>query len=294
MRLSDRMESFLQKPWEEKVWIARFFFRKSLAKMPYALVPVRMKISPSDEIQFWWSYIVPHFDATRGFFDYCGQDLGDLRFLWRNLKPGAVFLDIGAHHGVYSVVAAKRLGTNGTVVSFEPSSREYRRLRLHLRLNRLRWVRAESLALGSAASTQTFFQVTSGDTTRGGLRPPTSSDRVSEISVETTRLDDYVSQFPLQRVDLVKLDVEGGEREVLGGASLVLTKFRPIFICEVLDATTLAWGYNAREIILMLQSYGFSWFEIRLDGSIVPHEIKDHYPEIRNYVAVPKEKCAIG
>jgi FkbM family methyltransferase len=180
------------------------------------------------------------------------------------------------------------------VVSFEPSVREYRRLRLHLRLNRLRSVRAEPLAAGSAAGTQRFFQITSGDNTRGGFRPPASDDRVSEISVETVRLDDYVSQLPLTRVDIVKLDVEGGEREVLGGASLVLTKFRPIFICEVLDATTQAWGYDAREIILMLQRFGFNWFEIRLDGSIVPHEIKDHYPEIRNYVAVPKEKCTIG
>ena len=280
--------------WDEKFTTARFVVRKSLAKIPYSLVPVRMKMSLNDEIQFWWSYAVPYFDATRGFFDYWGHDLGDLRFLWRNLKPGDVFLDIGAHHGVYSIVAAKRLGTNGTVVAFEPSSREYRRLRLHLRLNRLRWVRAERSLLVRQPLTRTFFQITSGDTTRGGLRPPASSDRVSEISVETTRLDDYVSQFPLKRVDLVKLDVEGGEREVLEGASLVLTKFRPIFICEVLDATTQAWGYNAREIILMLQSFGFNWFEIRSDGSIVPHQIKDHYPEIRNYVAVPKEKCAIG
>jgi hypothetical protein len=62
------------------------------------------------------------------------------------------------------------------------------------------------------------------------------------------------------------LDVEGGEREVLQGASLVLTKFRPIFICEVLDAATQAWGYKPREVILM----------------------------IRNYVVVPQEKCAIG
>ena len=251
-------------------------------------------MSLNDEIQFWWSYAVPYFDATRGFFDYWGHDLGDLRFLWRTLRPGNVFLDIGAHHGVYSIVAAKKLGSNGTVVAFEPSSREYRRLRLHLQLNRSHLVHAEPLALGSATSTRTFFQITSGDTTRGGFRPPASSDRVSEISVETARLDDYVSQSSLKRVDLVKLDVEGGEREVLGGASLVLTKFRPIFICEVLDATTQAWGYNAHEIILMLQSLGFNWFEIRPDGSIVPHQIKDHYPEIRNYVAVPKEKCTIG
>jgi FkbM family methyltransferase len=294
MMESHRIDSFVHKSWDARFTTARYFFRKTLAKIPYAIVPVRMKMSLSDEIQFWWSYLVPYFEAARGFFDYWGHDLGDLRFLWTNLKPGSVFLDIGAHHGVYSIVAAKKLGTNGTVVAFEPSSREYRRLRLHLRLNRLHSVRAEPLALGSATSTRTFFQITSGDTTRGGLQPPASSDRVSEISVETTRLDDYVSRSSLKRVDLVKLDVEGAEREVLGGASLVLTKFRPIFICEVLDATTQAWGYDAREIILMLQSFGFNWFEIRLDGSIVPHQVKDHYTEIRNYVAVPKEKCAIG
>ena len=92
----------------------------------------------------------------------------------------------------------------------------------------------------------------------------------------------------------MKSDLEGGARAVLGGASLVFTKFRPIFVCEVLDAKTQAWGYNARETNLMLQNYGFSWFEICFDGSIVPHQIKDHYPEIQNYVAVPKEKCTIG
>ena len=294
MKPSHRIESFLEKTWEEKVLTARFFFRKGLAKIPYALVPVRMKMSWSDEVQFWWSYLVPHFDPTLGFFDYCGHDLGDLRFLWRNLKPGAVFLDIGAHHGVYSVVAAKKLGANGVVAAFEPSVREYRRLRMHLRLNRLGSVRAEPLALGSAACTQKFFQITNGDNTRGGFRPPASEDRVSEISVETVRLDDYVSQFPLARVDFVKLDVEGGEREVLRGASSVLSKFRPILICEVLDATTQAWGYKAREIIQMLESFDFAWFDIRSNGSIVPHKIREHYPEIRNYVAVPKEKMRDG
>ena len=291
---SDRIGGFLHKSWGERFMSARYFVRKSLAKMPYALVPVRMKMSQNDEIQFWWSYVVPYFDATRGFFDYWGHDLGDLRFLWKNLTPGMVFLDVGAHHGIYSIVAAKKLGANSSIVAFEPSSREHRRLRLHLVLNRLSSVRTERLALGSAVSTRTFFQVTRGDTTRGGLQPPASADRVSEISVETVRLDDYISQIPLGRVDLVKLDVEGGEREVLQGASLVLTKYRPIFICEVLDAATQAWGYKAREIILMLQSFGFKWFEIHLDGSLVLHEIRDHYPDIRNYVAVPQEKCAIG
>jgi FkbM family methyltransferase len=248
---------------------------------------------PPEEIQIWWSYVVPFFEPSRGFFDYWGHDLADLRYLWRILRPGMVFLDIGAHHGLYSLVAAKRLGADSTVIAFEPSQNEFRRLRLHLRLNGMRSVRAESIALGATSSNQKFFQIISGDSTRGGLRPPASSDRVSETSVETARLDDCLARFALDRVDLVKLDVEGAELEVLQGASMVLTKFRPIFICEVLDATTQVWGYNAREIVLMFQRFDFQIFEAQLDGSIVPHEVKDHYPEIRNYLAVPKERCRL-
>jgi hypothetical protein len=70
--------------------------------------------------------------------------------------------------------------------------------------------------------------------------------------------------------------------------------FCPQFICEVLDPTTQAWGYKAREIILMLQSFNFNLFAIRSNGSIVPHKIREHYPEIRNYIAIPKEKMRVG
>jgi len=253
-----------------------------------------MKTCELEEIEFWWSYVVPYFDPGRKFFDYWGHDLADLRFLWKSLKPGMTFLDIGAHHGIYSIVAAKRLGTNGTVVAFEPSPREFRRLRLHLRLNGMSSVRAEPLAIGAAASSRKFFQVVEGDTTRGGLQRPVTHDKVTETSVETIRLDDYVSRLPLDRVNLVKLDVEGGELEVLRGAPNVLTKLRPTFICEVLDAATQAWGYEGREILLKFQSHEFNCFEFRLDGSVAPHKIRNHYPDVRNYLAVPKEQCSLG
>jgi FkbM family methyltransferase len=284
----------LNRSWEERFRNARYLFRQGLAKIPYAPVPVRIRMSETEQVAFWWSYVVPFFDASRGFFDYWGHDLGDIRYLWRTLKPGMVFLDIGAHHGLYTLVAARRLGAEGTVVAFEPSAHEFLRLRLHVRLNGMRSVRAEPLALGAEESQQTFFQIVSGDNTRGGLRPPASSDRVAETSVETARLDDYLERLALDRVDLVKLDVEGGELGVLAGASKVLARFRPLFICEVFDATTQAWGYDAREIVLKFQRHDFRLFEIQLDGCIVPHEIKDHYPDVRNYLAVPEERCGLS
>jgi hypothetical protein len=76
-----RLENFLHKLWDERLMTARCLARQSLAIMPYVPVPVRMKVSEGDEIQFWWSYVVPYFDARRGSFDYWGHDLGDQRFL---------------------------------------------------------------------------------------------------------------------------------------------------------------------------------------------------------------------
>src|ERR1700691_6106738 len=114
----------------------------------------------------------------------------------------------------------KKLGHRGTVVAFEPSSTECRRLRQHVRQNCLSLARTEPLALGSATSTRPFFRIASGDTTRGSLKPPDSSDQAAVTKVETALFDDYDCRLPLERVDLAKLDVEVGEREVLEGASL--------------------------------------------------------------------------
>jgi hypothetical protein len=166
------INNFVRRTWRERLTAAEFHLRKNLAKLRYAPVPGHLKISANEEIDFWWSYVVPYFDPTRSFFDYWGHDVGELRFLWKILRPGMVFFDVGAYHGVYSLVAGKRLGESGQVVAFEPSPRKYERLRLHFRWNRLRTARAERLAIGSTSEDRTFFQVNSGD----AKRSPTTRD----------------------------------------------------------------------------------------------------------------------
>lgn len=288
---SRHFQNFLDKTWPQRLKTLQFHVRRNLAKIPSIPVPVRLKVSGSHEISFWWSQVVPYFDSRRGFFDYWGQDTGDLRFLWNVLEPGMVFLDIGAYHGIYSVVAGMKLkGSAGRVFAFEPSPREFSRLATHLRWNHLAGARAESLALGSATSRGAFFQVQSGDTTRNGLRPPASSDAVAEIPVDTIRLDDFISREKIERVDVIKLDVEGGEVEVIRGAQKVFSDFRPLLICEVLDATTHAWGYDAIEIIEEVARFDYDWFDLQDDGSLQPHLRRQAYPEVKNYVAVPRER----
>lgn len=287
---ADDLKPYRKKTWGETFTSVMFHVRQSLSKIRYLPVRVRLQVSDIEETKFWWSYVSPFHHPRRRFLDYWGQDLGELRFLWRTLRPGMVFLDVGAYHGVYSLVAAKRMGKEGRIVAFEPSRREFARLRLHMRWNAVASARIENCAVGRSAAETAFFQITSGDATRGGLRPPASDDSVTEVRVQTICLDSYITSNSLERVDLVKLDVEGGEIEALRGATSMLADLRPMLMCEVLDATTQVWGYEARDIIEFVRARGYTWFEFQEDGTIVPHAIQDHYPHVRNFLAVPQEK----
>ncbi|MGH9679005.1 MAG: hypothetical protein ACRD4Y_03565, partial [Candidatus Acidiferrales bacterium] len=85
---SHSIQRFWHKPWSEKLTTAQFLFRQNLAKLPYVPVRVSLEVARGEFLRFWWSYFVPFFNEDRAFLDYWGQDIGDLRFLWRVLRPG--------------------------------------------------------------------------------------------------------------------------------------------------------------------------------------------------------------
>jgi len=284
-----RIHHFLQKTPGQRADTVRYFARRGLSKFPYVPVPVRLQVSPSEKTVFWWSYVVPFFRPERDMLEYWGEDVGELRFLWHFLRPGMTFLDAGAYHGVYSILAAQKTGRRGRVVAFEPSPRERRRLELHLRMNRMRWVSVEPRALGAAGGRRKLFMATA-DATMNSLRRPVAESTVQEIEVETVCLDEYCAAQHIERLDLIKLDTEGGEIEVVEGARHMLKSTRPLLICEVLDLVTQPWGYPARQIIARLKEEGYEWFDFRPEGSIERHREQETYPEIRNYLAVPREK----
>jgi FkbM family methyltransferase len=288
--LIQRFGNFLRKPLPEKKVTARFFLRQGLTRLPYLPVRIRLTIPRQDGICFWWSYIPAVFQPDRTLLDYWGDDTGELRFLWRFLQPGMTFFDVGAYHGLYSILAMLKLRSQGRVVAFEPSARERRRLESNLRLNGLSGLAVEPFAVSAREGTQALFTVLSGFTSMNSLRPPSVQSPVKEVVVETITLDGYLKQKAIERVDLMKLDLEGGEKEAICGAGRLFSSIRPFVICEVLDWVTKPWGYPAREIVSALGDYDYKWFDFRPDGALVPHEPRDEYPEVRNYLAAPREK----
>lgn len=231
--------------------------------------------------------------ADRTLWEYWGDDRGELRFLWQFLGPGMVFFDIGAYHGIFSLVAAKRLGAQGHIVAFEPSQRERRRFELHMRWNGVDGVRLEPYAVSSSSEPLKFFTVTSGFTTMNSLRRPPVDDPLSEMIVEAVSLDRYLEDRKINRLDLMKIDVEGGEIEAFRGSRHVLQVIRPVVICELLDWVARAWGHAARDIVRFLQEHEYEWFDFRDDGTICRHEARGEYRDAQNYLAVPSEKLSL-
>lgn len=168
----------------------------------------------------------------------------DMRFVLDYLRAGDTFVDVGANVGVYSLLASAVEGVD--VVAFEPSSDNRARLEENVRLNRLeRRLVVIGAAVGATEGEAAF--TTGLDTVNHLLEPGDSTGGGTEL-VRTMTLDTALSTDVRGRVSLVKIDVEGAEAQVLGGAEALIAEGSPTFIVErnevgALGAFFAAHGY---------------------------------------------------
>jgi len=135
------------------------------------------------------------------------------------VKPGSVVFDIGAHVGFYTLLASILVGEDGKVFAFEPSPRNLNFLNRHIELNGRRNITVMPVAIWSKAGVSYFQE---GPTSATG-----SILSQGTIEVRTVQLDQAVADAELPSPDFLKIDVEGGELEVLRGACRVLSDARP-------------------------------------------------------------------
>jgi len=218
-----------------------------------------------------------------------GFELAERAFVSRFLRAGMTVLDIGAHHGLYTLLASKRVGPSGRVFAFEPSPRERKALRWNIGLNHCKNVVIEGLALGNEEGQGSLYVVEGHETGCNSLRPPALTDATLPVSVRISSLDQWLSTHGVKTVDFIKLDVEGGELSVLQGAQRLLESApRPVILAEVQDIRTQPWGYRASEIVRYLSSRGYQWFSLTVEGAVA---LLDTQAETfdGNFVACPEE-----
>jgi FkbM family methyltransferase len=153
------------------------------------------------------------------------------------IQPGEVVYDVGAHLGSLALPTARLVGPSGRVVAFEGDPQNVERLRENSARNHLgSCIQAVHAAVWSHRSTSGISfrrgknQASQGGVESDGQRPVLASGEI--ISVPVTTLDDFVAAGG--RVPhLVKIDVEGGEYEVLRGGSALFVNHRPRIVVEV-------------------------------------------------------------
>jgi FkbM family methyltransferase len=183
-------------------------------------------------------------------------------------KEGDVVIDIGAHIGRYTIIGAKRVGTNGKVVAIEANPSNFEMLNRNIKLNQL----TNIISLNNAVySKETKIKLyLPGEELGHTIYNTVMSDRAKNedkfVEVSANTLDYFLQLKGITDVNWIKIDVEGAEFEVLKGATNVLSKSKDIAL--LIEIHNLSGGTNLyRQILEFLRLYNFKIeFEKSHDG----------------------------
>jgi FkbM family methyltransferase len=209
-------------------------------------------------------FFVPHLADPIGFHLLVdGQyERETAEFILGRLSPGDVFVDVGANIGVFTVPAASRVGPRGRVLAVEPSPPVFSYLRRNIRLNRL----GNVLALAVAASDDNraevpFYAAPAEKFGMGALAPQFDQP---PCTVSTRTLDALVADAGIDRVAVLKVDVEGHELGVFRGCRMLLERSSgPAVVFEFCDWAERRFPGAPGEAQEFLSSLGYRIWRLR-------------------------------
>ena len=195
-------------------------------------------------------------------------DRAERELLRKILFKGAVVVDVGANIGIYSRFLSRYVGPKGVVHSFEPSPDNFRRLSAATR--DLSNVRLTQAVIGERSGECKLYV---SDKLNVDHRAYETDDSRRVIPIEMIALDDYFKTG--QRVDLIKMDIQGYELHALRGAQRVLQENSDInLLLEFWPAGLEQAGVSWETLVEMLQRSGMTLTLVRTDG-LTPLDVRD-------------------
>jgi FkbM family methyltransferase len=215
-------------------------------------------------------------------------DKDDLTFLRAITPTNGTFLDIGANVGLILIPLAHHL-TGGRIIGVEPVPVNLARLRDAISLNTgIGVTEVHGVALGRQRGSLALAK--EGHVSSSGNAIPTHASDPHATIVELTTLDDLVATLSLDRLDTIKIDVEGFEVDVFAGALQTLARLRPTVYGEFNNKLMPRQGTTFLDAWAVFQPLGYECFSF-IDRMSLLHQPSPS-PTLGNVVLMPQESVA--
>lgn len=178
------------------------------------------------------------------------------------VRPGDICIDAGANIGYHTIYLANLVGKSGSVLSFEPDPRHFKKLQANIALNNLKNVQAFPHGLLNERGYYQFWSVKNGGYSS---LIPISNMNPERIDIETFALDDIIN--PETHIRLIKIDCEGAEEKILHGAEGLLKRGVDCVVVEFNYELLWILSGSDRSIREYMDGLGYDFFVLRRDGS---------------------------
>ncbi|WP_294328366.1 FkbM family methyltransferase [uncultured Chryseobacterium sp.] len=180
----------------------------------------------------------------------------EIDYLYSVLQKGDIFIDVGGNIGLFSLNASKLVGNNGKVYAFEAFKPNYEKFSRHLILNQSQNVTLEHLAVTDKNGYIDILY--NEDYDNVGMASSYLEEFTAKESVKSINLDDYVRNQQIGKIDLIKIDIEGGEFSALQGMHEILIRYQPKIIIEINNIALKSSNHSEEELIHLLVQKGYS------------------------------------
>jgi FkbM family methyltransferase len=226
--------------------------RKWQAVLEYGFIQVAARLVPGDVcVEFpnrTRLLVSPQMKGAAHFITPRLCEFNDMAFVMHFLRPDDLFADVGANVGAFTVLAAGVAGAR--TISFEPSAETFEMLSRNVRLNNITdRARPVNAVVGKTVGS---VQFSSGLGTENHVAA--ASEKENSVAVPMTTLDDELAGSP---ATLLKVDVEGFETEVFGGAENTLKNQALQAIIVERNGSGNRYGYDEAALHAQIRQYGF-------------------------------------
>ncbi len=196
------------------------------------------------------------------YYDGCFEPM-TVAIINKYVKPGMTVLDIGANVGCHTFRLAKLVGTGGKVIAFEPMAIAFTKFSRNLELNNFTNIILEKMALSNedrGNQALHFYASWPLSSDSHDKLHPFHHGLKSQGIAEVITLDDYINKKGIEKVDFIKLDVDGYEYKVILGAVNSIRKLKPVMIIEFGRYTLAEFGDGLEDLANLLASLGYSFY----------------------------------